>query len=186
MKFFSKISFLLAIMVASNAFGAADEERKVEFLGFSSDSRQAMLKIVDPNSGNKIAVLGIPKGKRIAAKAFYSGSQVKKIKDSLAKKYHVSDPGKNAMVDPGGKVTFFGLVRGKYFVIMAMRGNRTAIFNKIPAGKATNIVLKEIWWASDGRSMAVIINKKKTSPDYGFDIDTVRFYRYYPSTLRFK
>jgi len=173
-------------MVASNAFGAADEERKVDFLGFSSDSRQAMLKIVDPNSGNQIAVFSIPKGKRVVAKTFYSESQVGKIKKHLIKKYKISDKGKSAMVDPGGKVTFFGLVRGKYFVIMAMRGNRTAIFDKISAGKATNIVLKAIWWASDGRSMAVIINKKKTSSDYGFDIDTVRFYRYYPSALRFK
>lgn len=186
MRVFSKVSFLLVILMASTVFGAADEERKVDFLGFSADSKQAMIKIVDPNSGNRIAIFTIPEGKQVVAKPFYSELQVKKIKAGLAKKFHVSDAGKNAMLAPGGKVTFFGIVRGKSFVIMAMRGNRTAIFDKIPTGKATKVVLKAIWWASDGRSMVVIINKKKTSADYGFNIDTVRFYRYYPSALRFK
>lgn len=187
MKVYLTILFLsVSLIISGTVLGAADEERKIDFLGFSKDSALSMVKIVDPNSGNKIAVFKIPQGKQVDSRTFYAGSSIKKIKDALSKKHHISDSGKMSMQAPDGKITFFGIIRGKNFAIMAMRGNRTAIFTKVPIGKATKVTLKEIWWASDGRSMAVIINKKKSSADYGFDLDSVHFYRYYPSALRFK
>ena len=168
------------------AWASADEEVRIDFLGFSTDCKMAMVRITDPNSGNRITVFTIPKAKSVASKPFYSAAQEKKIKAQLAKKYRIKDPGKNSNQDPKGKITFFGLLKGKWFRIMAMRGNRTAAFDKVAAGKAGQVSLKEVWWAKDGRSMVMIINKKRSDPDYGFNIDVLRFYRYYPSTLHFK
>ncbi len=177
---------LSCVVVSSVALASADEEIKVTFWGFSADARMAMAKIVDPNGGNRVAVFTIPEGKMVTSRPFATEAQAKQIKKKLSKKYHISDAGKNSTQGPRGKITFFGILKGKYFVIMAMRGNRTAVFDKISAGKAPQVQLKEVWWSADGRSMVVIINKKKSSADYGFDIDTLRFYRYYPSALKFK
>ena len=182
----STVLVLFLITIATMAFASADEERSIEFLGFSLDGKLAMVKINDPNSGNSIEVLSIPKGKKKARAPFYSTAQAKKLVKKFTKRYKIKDKGNNSTQDPSGKITFLGLVKGKYFIILAMRGNRTAVFDKIPAGKASEIKIKEVWWSKNGRSMTIIINKKKSDPDYGFDIDTVRLYKYYSSALHFK
>ena len=180
------LTSIVVILSSLFVYAGSDEERHITFLGFSKDGKYVLVDVKDPNIGNSINVYAVNGRKLKTKKFYYTPIQKLKLTKQLKKKFKITDKGTNSMQDPSQKYSFSGVMQGKYFKILVMKGNKVAVFDKLPGLKKGEMNIKEIWWASNGRSMAIIINRKLSTPGFGFNVDTIKTYIFFPSTLRFK
>ena len=155
----------IGLAVLFVAFGAQAQERQIsfDFVGFSGDGTQVVLKKYDHNVGWSYDVYQLADG--VSAKRYaFDDSNEKAILKKLTKT-HAVQPG-DGPKSPDGKLFAMGCQDGKYLDVLIMEKPRIGRFEAIemPIHKTTKKpaegMLKQAIWSPDGTWLVVVFTVK--------------------------
>lgn len=182
-------SFLLVSLLPLAVLAGHDTVRTIEFCGFTADGKQYLLLIRDEQMGTFLSLRSADTGKQVKGYPIDNPLDEKRLREEIAKKHRVTDPGTDSPASPDGTYTIIGVPRGIRFDLNVLRGNRSARLHtfKVEQGASgpAKVTLKAVHWSRDGHRVVVILHKV-LKDEHGLDADEAWPFPFFASSLSFQ
>jgi hypothetical protein len=201
MRRMDRVSALLSTLVtaailvglsAPAAMAAQDEYRRIaiEFVMFSEDSTEYLIKVTDPNAGTLFHVRNTKTNELVKGYPFSEDNE-KKILKKMARKHDMTQaPHEDAAHPRKDDVLLMGAQKGKKFNIYVMRDDRARRLNGVTVikDKDENYAkanLKQLVYDQRGKYVVVVYHQKLPG-EFAFEGDFLHSFKLKSKDTRFK
>jgi hypothetical protein len=174
--------------VPSPARADAMVRRTLQFLGFTEDGSQYLLKVADADTGDALSLRLVATGKAAKTLPLEDRAGEAQAIEAARKKFRVTDAGLEQPQSPDGKYTLLLVPKGGKVQVRALRGERFAVVKSLEAREGPDgpprLVLKTVFWSKDGRKVVLMVHRTQRG-DRDVDADEALPFEFFPSELDF-